>query len=201
MGISPIRLFYLLLSSFFLGIGMGALYDVHRIVRVLLGVRYSKSQFSEQLFLQPLPILGRPLGEIRQGKIKKVFLSVLIFLQDVAWFMIAGFGVVILNYAWNDGRFRFYTVISLFVGFFLYFFTVGKLVIRLSEWIVYVLRAVVSIVFFLCSRPFVKAFEVLKKIMKKIIQNLRKSIANRRKKVYNINKKEEYVRAADRGFL
>ncbi len=200
MGISPIRLFYLLLSSFFLGVGMGVVYDIHRIVRVLFGVQYSQKG-ATAYFLRPLPIVGRPIGEIRQGKVKKIWLSVFVFLQDVFLLSAAGVGIVILSYALNDGRFRIYTVVALFVGFFLYYITLGKIVIYFSEWIVFLLRAFFSILFFILSRPFVKILSFLWNIIKKTQSNLQQTIANQRKKVYNIHKEQECFRAADRGFL
>ena len=200
MEISPIRLLYLLLSSFFLGVGVGAVYDVHRIVRIFFGVQYSKKRPSE-LLLRPLPMVGRPLGEIRQRKWKNCFLSVLIFLQDVFFFCLAGVGIVILNYAYNDGQFRFYTVVALLLGFLSYYFTIGKLVIYLSEWIVFFLRAAFSILFFLLLQPVIKLFTLVSFIMKKIISNLQKSIAKKRKKVYNINKEKDCLCAAKQGFL
>ncbi|MBO5939465.1 MAG: hypothetical protein J6Q82_08250 [Clostridia bacterium] len=200
MGISPIRLFYLLLSSFFLGIGLGILYDVHRIIRVLFGVQYSKKALPERL-LRPIPIIGRPLGKIRQGRVKNISLTVLVFLQDVFLMTVAGAGIVILNYAWNDGRFRIYTVVALFAGFLIYYFTLGKLVIYLSECIVFLLRATFSIFFFILSYPFVKTLSFLWKIIKRMQFNLQKTIANQRKKVYNIHKEKECFEAADRGFL
>lgn len=200
MGISPIRLFYLLLSSFLFGFGMGVIYDIHRILRVFFGVQYSKKRPTKFL-VRPLPIVGRPLGEIRQGKLKKFFLSLLIFLQDVFFFCIAALGVVILNYAYNDGQFRFYTILALFFGFFVYYFTLGKIVIYLSEWIVFILRAAFSIFFFLLLQPFVKIASFLLKIVKKTQANLQKTIANKRKKVYNIHKEKECFLAARKGFL
>ena len=200
MGISPIRLFYLLLASFSFGVGMGGVYDIHRILRVFFGVRYSKKRPSELLH-RPLPILRRPLGEIRQRRWSRALLSILIFLQDVFFFCLAGVGIVILNYAYNDGQLRFYTVIALFLGFFLYYFTIGKLVISLSEWIVFFLRAVCAILFFLLSAPLIKLFSLLWRGMKKIRSNLQKALAKRRKKVYNINKEKACLTAADRGFL
>lgn len=200
MEISPIRLFYLLLSSFFLGVGMGFFYDIHRMIRISFGIRYSKTAPPE-IFRRPLPILGRPLRELRQGKGKRGFLSVLIFFQDLLWFCSAGVGIVILNYAFNDGRFRIYTVVALLIGFLIYYFTLGKLVMILSEWIVFLLRSAFLIFFFILSRPFVKFFCFLWKIIKKTQRNLEKTIANQRKKVYNINKKKECFSAADRGFL
>jgi len=200
MEISPIRLLFLLLSSFGFGIGIGVFYDVHRILRVLFGVQYTKNR-PTKYFSKPLPILKRPLGEIKRGKIKTAFLSVLIFMQDLLLCCVSAVGIVILNYAFNDGRFRFYTILALFGGFFLYYFTVGKLMMFLSEWIVFFLRSVFSIFFFLLSRPWVILWRFLGKIVKKSRANLQKTIANQRKKVYNIHKVNDCFRAADRGFL
>ena len=200
MEISPILLFYLLVSSLFLGVGVGFLYDVHRIVRIFFGVRYSK-QRPTALLSRQLPFLGRSLGEIRQGKLKSKVLFILIFFQDVFLLAIAGGGVVILNYAFNDGQFRFYTVVALGLGFFIYYFTAGKLVIYLSEWIVFFLRATFSIFFFLLLRPFVIILTFLFYVLKKILANLEKSIAKHRKKVYNKRKTRDCFNAAERGFL
>ena len=200
MEISPIRLFFLLISSFFLGIGAGALYDLHRIVRVLFGVRYTKNR-PTKLFLQPLPIIKRPLGEIHCGKVKNTLLSILIFVQDLFLCCVSALGIVILNYTFNDGRFRFYTVIALLLGFLVYYFTLGKVVIFLSEWIVFVFRSFFLIFFFLLSRPFVIFLRFLGKNLKKLRLNLQKSIANQRKKVYNINKVKSCLNAAEHGFL
>jgi len=200
MEISPIRLLFLLISSFFLGLGVGAMYDIHRISRVLFGVQYTKNRPTKLIF-SPLPILKRPLGEIRRGKVKNGFLSVLIFFQDVLLCCASAVGIVVLNYAFNDGRFRFYTIIALLLGFLLYYFTLGKLIIFLSEWIVFFLRAIFSIGFYLFARPWVLFFRFLGKIVKKTRSNLQKTIANQRKKVYNIHKVRIYFQAAEHGFL
>ena len=200
MEISPIRLFFLLLSSFVFGIGIGIFYDLHRILRVFFGVQYTQNR-PTKFFSKPLPILKRSLGEIRQGKCKKMFLFALMFIQDLILCCVSAVGIVILNYAFNDGRLRFYTILALFIGFFLYYFTFGKLVMFLSEWIVFFLRGIFSISFFLLSRPFVIFWLFLGKIVKKARSNLQKTIANQRKKVYNIHKVKDYLKAADQGFL
>lgn len=200
MEISPIRLFFLLIWSFGLGVGVGLLYDFHRLIRMLFGVRYSKNR-PTKLYTKPLPIVKRPLAEIRCGKVKNIILYILIFFQDVFLCCASAAGIVILNYTFNDGRFRFYTVIALCLGFFVYYYTVGKLVMFLSEWIFFCLRATFSIFFYLLSRPWVMFFHFLGKIVKKMRSNLQKTIANKRKKVYNIHKVKKCFEAAEHGFL
>ena len=200
MEISPLRLFYLLISSFAFGHLLGVLYDLHRIIRVLFGVRYTQNR-PQMLFAHPLPLLRRPLREIRQGRMKKMLLSVVIFFQDVFLGCAAGIGLVILNYVFNDGQLRFYTVLAMTAGFFLYYVTIGKLVIFLSEWIVFFLRAIFAILLYLLSRPVVWIYTVLEKTVKKTSSNLKKALANHRKKVYNINKVKNSLQLADHGFL
>ena len=200
MEISPIRLFYLLLASFVFGGLVGGLYDIHRIIRVLFGVQYTKNR-PTKLFLRPLPILKRPLTEISQGNVKASVLSVVIFIQDVILFCVASLGIVILNYTFNDGQLRFYTIFVLLLGFLVYYFTIGKLVIFLSEWIVFFIRAIFSIFFCLLSRPFVLIFVFFGKNFKKVGLNIKKALANRRKKVYNITKVKKCFQNADQGFL
>lgn len=200
MAISPFRLFLLLIFSFFGGAIVGAIYDIHRIIRVWFGVRYTHNR-PERLLSRPLPLLRRPLAEIRQGRLKKSLLSVVIFFQDILLFCVAGIGVAVLNYTFNDGRFRFYSVVALLVGFLLYYFTLGKLVIFISEWIVFFLRAAFLVLFYLLMKPFVLIWKFLGKNIAKVRSNLWKALAKRRKKMYNKSKMKNCFEAAERGFF
>ena len=200
MAISPILLLWLLVSSFLFGAAVGALNDVFRLSRVLLGVRYSARRW-EKLYRTPLPFLKRSLRSPSDTPVARRLLPILIFAQDVLLFVFAGVGTAVLNYYFNHGRFRFYTVLAVLAGFLLYYLTVGKLVMLLSEPIAFFVRACVCLTVFLIFRPFVIFFEFLGKSIKKIGENIQKTIANRRKKVYNIGKRKEVMRQAKQGFL
>ena len=200
MAISPILLLWLLVCSFFFGTAVGVLNDVFRLSRVLLGVRYSKRRW-EGLYRMPLPFLKRPLRSSADSPTARKLLPVLIFFQDVLLFVFAAVGTVVLNYYFNHGRFRIFTVLAVLVGFLIYYFTVGRLVMLLSEPLAFFVRACVRLTVFLAFRPFAIFFDFFRKNVKKIKENIKKTIANRRKKVYNIGKRKEMMRQATQGFL
>lgn len=200
MEISPLLLLWLLLASAAFGMAMGVVLDVHRLIRVCFGVRYSEKTF-EKLYAKPLPIIRRPLRQPRQSRVGQAILPILTFAQDVAWFVIAAVGTVVLNYWLNQGRFRPYTVLAVAVGFVAYYFTVGKLVMLLSEGIIFLIRAIGTVFFVLISRPIGILVEFFGKIAKKINKKVKNTIAKKRMRVYNKYKKNKILRQAEQGFL
>ena len=61
-------------------------------------------------------------------------------------------------YYTNDGIFRAFMIIGVFCGFFGYYFTVGRLVIRTSEKIIRIIRRFSSFVFRTLMKPVRKIF-------------------------------------------
>lgn len=200
MEISPYFLTLLVIYSFFFGAVVGILNDLHRLTRILFGVRYSKKHF-ERLYEAKLPLLGRAVGEIGTGKIKKILLPVMIFFQDVLLFSFTAVGVAILNYYFNFGQFRIYTVISVLLGFLLYYFTVGKLVMLFSEGIVCLARMALAMLLYLLTRPFVLLWRLICAVVRKITDKIGEAIAKRRKKLYNIRMIDRMMRESANGFL
>ena len=199
MEISPLLLSLLLLWSAVFGAVLCMINDVNRIIRVFLGVRYTQNGF-ERLYKYPLPILKKTLGELKTLP-KRGFVSVIIFLQDLLFFIIAGVGVAILNYEFNEGKFRIFTLLAILVGFLLYYFTIGKLVILASELIVFSIKAIFLMIFTLVLRPFSFLGVFFAKKVKKIALFLNMAIANIRKKLYNNYRKKKLLKKAVFGFL
>lgn len=200
MEISPLLLLWLLLASAVFGMAVGAVMDVNRLIRVCFGVRYSEKTF-EKLYAKPLPIIRRPLKPQKQTRPKQVLLPILMFAQDIFLFVFAAVGTVILNYYFNQGRFRLYTVAAVAVGFVIYYFTIGRLVMLLSEGIVFLIRSVWTIFFVLISRPICVFVEFFRKNAKKMNENLQNAIAKKRKRVYNKRKQMRMMQEAEKGFL
>ena len=197
---SPLLLSLLLLHSFLLGAFLGILNDVSRIVRVFFGVRYGGPSF-RSLYARELPIIHRPLSVKERGKISDGALSVLIFFQDLFLFAFAAVGCVLLHYEYNSGRFRFFSLPAMVLGFLLYYFTVGKLIMALSERIVFAIKAILLIVGSILMRPILAFCRFFNKKLTKIAKKFRKVIANRTKKLYNKNKKQKWLHKADKGFI
>lgn len=200
MEISPILLFWLLVYSVCFGGVVGAVNDLHRFSRVILGVRYT-SKSTEKLYQKNLPIVKRPLKPLRQGKGKSVALSVFMGIQDVFMFCFAAVGIVLLNYYYNDGQLRYYTIPAVFLGFLLYYFSIGKLTVFIFEYLWFGFRAFLYITLYLLSRPFLLFVGFFWKKSKKIYANVKKTIAKKQKMVYNIDKSRMVKKDAANGFL
>ena len=200
MEISPYMLTLLLIYSFLFGMSAGAFNDISRIIRAFLGVRYSKRSF-ERLYAIKFPFVG-PLNSERPERVwNRRALSVLIFFQDILLFVYLGCGVVVLNYYLNRGQFRLYTIAAATVGFVVYYFTLGRIVMLLSEGIIFILRALFKIFFYIISRPFVFVFGLVLRILRKLAKKLRRAIEKKRSMRYNKEKRTELLALSERGFL
>ena len=182
MEISQLVLLRLLLYSFFFGLATGIFYDVNRIFRVLCGVRYSKRIFT-RLYEIRLPIVKRKL---KMGISKGFFQSLVINVGDLFCVLFAASGLIVLNYSYNSGRFRFFTVIGVCLGFLFYRFTVGKLLIRIVEPIAFILKYLILSFFIVFSRPFIKIGIFVGKKVKKSIYLYSFTLEKKRRKLYNI---------------
>ena len=166
MEISPIALARLLLYSVVFGFFMGTLYDAFRITRIFFGVRYTNKTF-DRLFSLKLPFVKKEMRLKSQRNFEKISQGVVIFIGDFICVICAALGVIILNYAYNDGRFRFFTVIGLALGFLVYFFSFGKLVMLISEPIAFLIKYLLVSFFVVFGYP-------IKIFLQFLIKNLRK---------------------------
>lgn len=200
MEISPMRIFWMLVYAFAFGAFCGVLNDVNRLVRVLLGVRYRKERM-KRLYSLKIPILGRCLGEIKEGGVKGFLLGAVIFVQDLLLMLFWGGGIVFLNYSFNDGRVRIYTPLLAILGFVCYYFSIGRIVIYLSESIAFGVRVVFAMILSIFYRPLRMLVEFFVKNIKKIYKNLNKSLEKRKNLVYNNSKERNAIREALKGFV
>ena len=112
-----------------------------------------------------------------------------------------GVGIVLLQYEYNSGRPRFFCLPALIFGFLIYYFTIGRIVMLLSEGIVFVIRATGLVLGSCILYPFVKIFHFF---VKKLIKNYKKFqylIAKITKKLYNKHKKQEWLHMTEKGFF
>ncbi len=105
----------LLAYSFILGVLLGMVYDVIRFVKMLFGVRY-----------------GREADKMRTCGALTVFLFVLTFIFDFLFCILISVVAVSLTYSMSGGVFRGMVYIGLFGGLILYYFTLGKLILKIN---------------------------------------------------------------------
>lgn len=200
MEISPIEIFRMLVYALCFGMLCGALNDLNRFARALMGVRYGAGNY-ERLYSIKLPIYRKTLERIKENKIQKIILNVTVFFQDVFLLLYAGCGVAIINYYFNSGRVRIYAPISAAMGFLVYFFTVGRITSYLFEPIVFVIRGLFCVILAIFYRPTRFFVVFLVKNIKKTCKNIYKTIAKKQKKVYNNKKEISVIKKASLGFI
>lgn len=215
MEVSPLLLSELLLFSLLWGCAVGVINDASRIIRVFFGVRYTERRFERICSLAQIHVRGGADsekcrdpedGKTDEGRSEKRLkrtsraLGVLIFFQDIFLMLTAAVGLVILNFYLNDGDFRFYTVVCLICGFVFYYFTVGKLVMLISEPITLILKAIFCVMIRLLLAPVRMIGRVFMKIFSAICKRIRLTIAKRREMRYNIRKSRLFTELSRTGF-
>ena len=162
MEISQSALARLWLYAFLLGVGLGAVYDAFRIFRVFLGISYSK-HFSERLNAVRLPLLP-PRARTHPSRI----LPAVVLAQDVLFGILAGVGVVILFYWFNNGILRLPAIFCTVLGFFVYRMTLGRLVMLLSQVIAALIEWFFRYLFFFVTLP----FRLLLKLVRRMVSSV-----------------------------
>ncbi len=163
---------------------MGAVYDVFSIIRVFLGVSFSKTA---EGFLQAHkhPLL-RPLK--RRTK-RPLFLKISLFLTDFIFSLFSAISIILLFYGYNNGQIRVPVLGCLAVGFLTYRLTLGRLVLPILEVVAVLIKNILFYVLFWILFPFKKAIQMITKILVSVYTKLVKR--KRRKQRIRFTKAEK----------
>ena len=200
MEISPIALARLLFYSVVFGFFIGVLYDACRIIRIFFGARYTEKRF-DRLFSLKIPFIKKGICLQKQKKFNKISRNIVVFLGDFICVICAIAGIIMLNYAYNDGKFRFFTLVGLAIGFLVYFFFVGKLVMLISEPIAFLIKYLFVSFFVVFCYPIKNFLYFLIKNVRKMCFLCRFALEKRIKKEYNIREKIYLLEMAKNGFI
>ena len=119
------------------------------------------------------------------------------FFSDVCVFFFAGSGVVLLSFYFNKGTVRFFCLLGLAGGFFIYR-------VVLSRLTRYVLKRLYCLIFSLVRiilLPFAKFFKKLVRFFQKTKYYMLKALAKIVILVYNIIIRDSILRKAKKGFI
>lgn len=215
-----------LLLSLFIGVLFGVLYDVIRFVRVVFSVRVSnpfvplraervkgkhrraekstgknagkyagKSTAGRAAEAKIPPGAAPCKKERRRGAL---FQFLFVVLTDFLFFAVCAVLMCVFFFLTGDGRVRGFPLLGAFLGFLLYYNTVGRLFIGICEWLSNLVKRVIRAFFrwiwrvlrFLLT-PFRRFFSWLGQFFRKITQ----PIVSRAKMRYNEYKLERLRRA------
>ena len=185
MEIFPFVLAKMLFVAFLFGIQSGIVFDFGRAMRGLLFGEV-KSKKIKKAYSAKLPFSKRKIRE-HVKKSDRIFKNVVIFFCDFLWIVYSFFGLVKINYSYNEGGIRFFTILAMIIGFTVYYFSISHLAVFLLEVVSFVIRYIFLSVFDMLSIPFLKLYNILVKKIKKRCENIRLRIEKKKKKVYNVS--------------
>ena len=185
MEIFPDVLAKMLLVSFLFGGQLGMIFDIGRVLRLLfIGAPISSKL--KGLYASRLPFSKRAMTARDDRKSRKILLNITVFLTDFLFSAYAVIGLVVINYAYNDGKFRIFTLIGAAVGFLTYYFTVSKLILFLLEGGFFLLKYIIASFFDFLRKPIIYIYNKFVKKFKKIRGKFHFRIEKKKKEVYNV---------------
>ncbi len=138
--ISQDTLLCLLVRAFLCGVILGLVYEVIRAFKMLCGVRYND------------------ISPKKSSKAREILLFALTFVCDILFWLIAGLVSIILMYHTARGFFRGMTYLGLASGFLVYYLGPGRLMLKLNERIVKIVKSAVKKLLGLIYIPVRKIF-------------------------------------------
>ena len=170
--LSQKTIFELLLKAFLLGAALGLFYDFLRLVKMLCGVRYD----AESLVLKGKNKRAgaksnaakiwrektRAANEKAKGfQVKAVFLYAVTFVFDLIFWLVFGISSVLLLYNVSGGVFRASIYPAMLFGLFLYYISIGRLMLTLSSRIVILLCKIFRLALRIVAVPLSFAKKIL----------------------------------------
>lgn len=150
----------ILMYSLVTGLFFGLFYDIFRISRVMLsgngiGTAGKSDKRIEGVIRNMLPerserakILLSKLGHIREKTV-----TVLIFFEDILFFVMSSLFFTVFLFQVNFGQLRLYIYLGAATGFLIYYFTVAKISAAISGMAVSLIRLVLYFTYYKIAKP------------------------------------------------
>ncbi len=126
------------------GFCLGPVYDGLRILRMALGDPTATQGFPRRRGSTPSTC---------EPKRRPPLLTVLLFVEDLVFMLIASVALILLTYYTNDGQLRAPAPVGMACGFFVYIHTVSRLLVRLAELVLGLIRRMGVICLHLLAIP------------------------------------------------
>jgi Mg2+/Co2+ transporter CorB len=193
MEISPLTLFVLLITSFLLGGFIGVINDINKMLRVFL---CGEEDFDRYKKMADFFRLKKNVISFN-----KTFLNAVMFIQDIFTLTFSTVGLILLNYYYNDGYFRFFSFFAMVVGFVIYYFTLGKLAAVILESLAFFLRCIIVTIVRIITYPIILLIKCIKKLIIKSFIKYKKHIEKNKNLRYNKERREMILELSKCGFI
>ena len=193
MEISPLTLLVLLISSFLLGGFVGVINDINKMIRVFLCGEEDFDRYKKMAVFFKMKKNGISFN--------KTLMNALTFIQDIFTLTLAAVGLILLNYYYNDGYFRFFSFFAMVVGFVIYYFTLGKLAAVILESLAFFLRCIIVTIVRIVTYPIALLIKCIKNLIVKLFIKYKKCIEKNKNLRYNKKRRELIVELSKCGFI
>ena len=183
MEISPLNMAKMLLFAFVFGIFSGCVFDALRALRAFFSDTPKSKKLGRFCELE-LPFSKRIF--CKSNRVKRIFWGITVFFCDAFFVVFCVLGLMLVNYFYNEGGVRGFTIFGAVLGFALYYFTLSRVVLFLLEGVILCIRYLIAVFFDLFYRPFLNIYNNLVKNIKKIVGKFRFRLEKKSKKVYNV---------------
>ncbi len=179
MGMPEENLVFLLLYSLTVGAFLGVLWDTFRIIRIVCYGKRKAGAFSPIKLPSNEKDVSRALAFSHTQKVFSPS-GIAIFLSDLLFCLATTISVIILLFHLNGGEIRGFALFGAAVGFSVYYFTVGRLTVLFSDFIIKGIKKLVLLtlsvtvipIFRLLSKPFALLLQKINVKIRKIKTNI-----------------------------
>lgn len=195
---------YQLILIFLLpGVFLGIVYDIFRILRISRASELSVSGALYDKIRPRKPLFGNT-SRIFKTKSIKIADKVIVFIEDVLFWLIVAVTEILFIFHTNGGEIRIYCLLSSILGFILYNRTLGRLVTMFAKQIIFLFRCLIYWVLYAIIYPIKLMINGIKKIALCVYQvtlgRIFVSIKNKKRKSYSDKMKSAMLTAAGCGF-
>jgi len=185
MEISQLDLLFLCLAAFSCGAILGIVYDVTSLLPMLGGKTFQK-ELRKNLSDITLPLIKRKLKtRIINNNITEFSIGFSVFVHDLVFMAFSGILTSMLVYRFNDGIWRLYVFAFEILGFCIYRVTVRQLVLKIVEYLRFLVKSVFLYLYCFLILPLKNIFCVLFRAYKKqrLIRNINKYSKKKKKEI------------------
>ena len=179
MGLNEKSLSLLLLYSLIVGFFLGFLWDFFRIFRIIC---YGKPSAAPITPIR-LPSTEKEVRSALSFKHRHKFFSptgITVFISDLLFCTTSAFSVIILLFHLNDGEIRAFALFGAGIGFTVYYFTLGRITVRISDAII---KKVKKLLFFLHIKMIAPFFRLLARPFAFLLIKTRKTLDKIKNKI------------------
>ena len=169
-GLSETEALFLLGYSLIVGAILGVIWDLFRVTRI---AAFGRKKRQNAVFI-PLPSDKSELTRILSIDTSEKHSNIAhigVFLSDLGFCIFSAICVILMLFHASDGVIRGFAFAGAFIGFVIYYFTVGKLTVIFSDAIIKIIKKLLRFVLSLTLLPLIR---LAKAIVKKLLSTIKK---------------------------